>query len=110
MNSRNASREGIRRIEDDAVRVGKFRGAGQEILGYILSGVADPPCRGVEFHRLPRPDAPLSEQPAFDPHPFFPVLRGYPIVGQQVENDIVVVARIKGDVPLTGMISAIRRA
>src|SRR5687767_7660125 len=98
VNSRNAAPEAVGGVEDGAVGIRDLRGKSKQAAhpwrsaASLSLSVTMPPNLTMQFHGVPGPEGPMPQQPTHHPDAAGPG-------GEQVEQDIVVVAGIERDLP-----------
>ena len=97
MNPRDATRKSVRGIEQRGVRFGNLRRLQEERRGNISTG-SGTLTFFQQFHRLLRPTGPMSEQATGKVQLHQSACGGELKLREQIEHDVVVVARVERDV------------
>src|SRR5579884_2123807 len=99
----DAAAEAVGRIEHGSVRIREFVGRTQQFDGNRSSTTDNGMTLVQQLDRLPCPHRPLAEQPADDASLDGPSTDGKAIGREQIENDVIVIAGVQGNILAAGL-------
>src|SRR5690348_5486553 len=97
MDTRNATGEIVLCVEECGIAVGDLRGPCEHRSGYRF-GAPQAPAFIEKLDGPARPARPMTEQTTHDLQPDFAVARRNNVPGQEINDDGIIVARVKRDV------------